>query len=94
MKAPTLSLALILVGTTGVLADDMKMPVNASQLEWAQAPNFVQGAQIAVLSGDPSKDGPYVIRFRCLPDTRSHRFLTQDPPIGTPPNNGRVRIRI
>ena len=72
MKATTLSLALILVGTTGVLPDDMKMPVNASQLEWAQAPNFVpEGAQIAVLSGDPSKDGPYVIRFRCLPDTRS-----------------------
>ena len=66
MQATTLSLALILVGTTGVLADDMKMPVNASQLEWAQAPNFVpEGAQIAVLSGDPSKDGPYVIRFRC-----------------------------
>ena len=32
MQATTLSLALILVGTTGVLADDMKMPVNASQL--------------------------------------------------------------
>ena len=32
MKATTISLALILVGTTGVLADDMKMPVNASQL--------------------------------------------------------------
>ena len=49
MKATTFSLALILVGTTGVLADDMKMPVNASQLEWAQAPNFVpEGAQIAV----------------------------------------------
>jgi hypothetical protein len=58
MQATTLSLALILVGATGVLADDRKMPVNASHLEWAQAPNFVpEGAQIAVLSGDPSRMG-------------------------------------
>jgi anti-sigma factor ChrR (cupin superfamily) len=65
MQARTLSLALLLVGATGALADDMKMPVNASQLEWAPAPNFVpEGAQIAVLSGDPSKDGPYVLRMK------------------------------
>ena len=66
MRTGTLSLVLILVaGTTGALADDMKMPINASQLEWASAPNFVpEGAQIAVLSGDPSKEGLYVIRLK------------------------------
>ena len=65
MQTNTLSLILLLVGATGALADDMKMPVNASQLEWAPAPNFVpEGAQIAVLSGDPSKDGLYVIRLK------------------------------
>jgi anti-sigma factor ChrR (cupin superfamily) len=65
MQARTLSLVLLLVGATGAFADDMKMPVNASQLEWAPAPNFVpEGAQITVLSGDPSKDGPYVIRLK------------------------------
>jgi anti-sigma factor ChrR (cupin superfamily) len=65
MQARTLSLALLLVGATCALADDMKMPVNASQLEWAPAPNFVpEGAQLAVLSGDPSKDGPYVLRMK------------------------------
>jgi quercetin dioxygenase-like cupin family protein len=65
MQATTLSLVLLLVGTTGALADDMKMPVNASQIEWGPVPNFVpQGAEIAVLSGDPSKDGPYVIRLK------------------------------
>ena len=38
---------------------------NASQLEWAPAPNFVpEGAQITVLSGDPSNDGPYVVRLK------------------------------
>jgi len=65
MQTSTLSLVLLLAGATGALADDMKMPVNASQLEWGPAPNFVpEGAQIAVLSGDPSKDGLYVIRLK------------------------------
>jgi hypothetical protein len=41
MKSITLGLLLVVVGASGVLADDMKMPVNASQLEWAPAPNFV-----------------------------------------------------
>jgi quercetin dioxygenase-like cupin family protein len=64
MQTSTLSLVLILVGATGALADDMKMPVNASQLQWAAAPDFIpEGAQIAVLSGDPSKDGLYVVRL-------------------------------
>jgi quercetin dioxygenase-like cupin family protein len=65
MQAKTLSLALLLVGVTGALADDMKMPVNASQLEWAPAPKFMpEGAQVTVLSGDPSKDGLYVVRIK------------------------------
>ena len=65
MQTGTLSLVLLLVGATGALADDMKMPVNASQLEWAPAPNFVpEGAEIVVLSGDPSKDGQYVVRLK------------------------------
>jgi hypothetical protein len=33
MQARTLGLALLLVGATGALADDMKMPANASQRE-------------------------------------------------------------
>ena len=70
MQATTLSLALILVGATGVLADDRKMPVNASHLEWAQAPNFVpRGCPDRGAVRRSIKDGPYVIRFRCLPDT-------------------------
>jgi anti-sigma factor ChrR (cupin superfamily) len=65
MQAGTLSVALLLAGATGAFADDMKMPVNASQLEWAPAPNFVpEGAEISVLSGNPSKDGPYVLRMK------------------------------
>ena len=62
MKFRTLGLLVVLLGTTGAVADDMKMPVNASQLQWAAAPALPEGAQIAVLSGDPSKDGLYVVR--------------------------------
>jgi quercetin dioxygenase-like cupin family protein len=64
MKSRTLGLLLVLLGAGGAVADDMKMPVDASQLQWAAAPDFIpEGAQIAVLSGDPSKDGLYVVRL-------------------------------
>ena len=65
MQAQTIGLIFLLAGTTGALAEDMNMPVNASQLKWGPAPDALpKGAQIAVLSGDPSKDGPYVVRLR------------------------------
>jgi anti-sigma factor ChrR (cupin superfamily) len=65
MQARLLTLVLLLGTTTGVLADDMKMPVNASQLKWGPAPDFIpKGAQVAVLSGDPSKEGLYVVRLK------------------------------
>ena len=65
MQARMFTLILLLGTATGAVADDMKMPVNASQIKWEPAPNFVpKGAQIAVLSGDPSKDGLYVVRLK------------------------------
>ncbi len=65
MQARLFTLILLLGTATGAVADDMKMPVNASQIKWEPAPNFVpKGAQIAVLSGDPSKDGLYVVRLK------------------------------
>jgi quercetin dioxygenase-like cupin family protein len=64
MQARMLSLVVLLGAATGALADDMKMPVNASQLKWTPAPDFIpKGAEIAVLSGDPSKEGLYVVRL-------------------------------
>ena len=63
MKSRTLGLLVVLLGTSGAVADEMKMPVNASQLQLAAAPALPEGAQIAVLSGDPSKDGLYVVRL-------------------------------
>jgi anti-sigma factor ChrR (cupin superfamily) len=65
MQARLLTLVLLLATTTGALAEDMKMPVNASQLKWGPAPDFIpKGAQLAVLSGDPSKEGLYVVRLK------------------------------
>ena len=34
------------------------------QLKWADAPQFGKGMQTAVLAGDPSKEGPYVMRIK------------------------------
>jgi len=48
---------------TGAVADGA--PVNADALKWAEAPSILpKGAQFAVVSGDPSKDGLYVLRLR------------------------------
>ena len=50
---------------TAIAADDMKMPINSGDLEWGPAPPVLpKGAEITVLSGDPSKDGPYVLRLK------------------------------
>jgi mannose-6-phosphate isomerase-like protein (cupin superfamily) len=39
--------------------------VNASEIKWGDAPpDLPRGAQIAVLHGDPSKKGPFSIRFK------------------------------
>ena len=40
-------------------------PVNADGVKWADAPPILpKGAQFAVVSGDPGKDGLYVLRLR------------------------------
>jgi anti-sigma factor ChrR (cupin superfamily) len=66
MSVRSIALSLLLV-TTGscALADDMKMPMNAKDLKWGPAPPVLpKGAQVAVVSGDPFKDGAYVLRLK------------------------------
>jgi quercetin dioxygenase-like cupin family protein len=59
------ALAFVLAGASTAIADDMKMPLNSSELEWGPAPaTLPKGAEITVLSGDPSKDGPFVLRLK------------------------------
>ena len=65
-----LLLASALVVCSGAaFAEDMTMPANAKDLKWGPAPAaFPKGAQVAVLSGDPFKDGPYVVRLKMPKD--------------------------
>ena len=68
MPRRLITMALVLVGASAVLADDMKKPTNSGDLKWGPAPAALpKGAEITVLSGDPSKDGLYVVRLK-VPD--------------------------
>ena len=43
----------------------MAPPMNADAMKWSAAPPVLpQGAQMSVISGDPSKDGLYVVRLK------------------------------
>jgi mannose-6-phosphate isomerase-like protein (cupin superfamily) len=42
--------------------------VNPDEIKWGEAPpDLPKGAQLAVLHGDPSKKGPFTVRFK-MPD--------------------------
>ena len=63
MARRLIALAFILASANAAIAaDDMKMPINSGDLKWGPAPPALpKGAEFTVLSGDPSKDGPYGI---------------------------------
>ncbi|KLK91637.1 hypothetical protein AA309_19135 [Microvirga vignae] len=68
MRPLMLMTALLLATTSApLLAQDQKAghAMRADQLQWEPAPPVVpKGAQIAVLSGDPSKQGPFTMRLK------------------------------
>ena len=65
MPRRLIALAFVLAGSNTAIADDMKMPINSGDLKWGPAPPALpKGAEITVLSGDPSKDGPFVLRLK------------------------------
>jgi anti-sigma factor ChrR (cupin superfamily) len=65
MARRLIALAFVLAGANAAIADDMKMPINSGDLKWGPAPPALpKGAEITVLSGDPSKDGPFVLRLK------------------------------
>ena len=65
MRYLAFSVAFMFMGLSNAVADDMKMPVNNAQIKWQAAPPVLpKGAEMAVLSGDPSKDGLYVVRLK------------------------------
>jgi quercetin dioxygenase-like cupin family protein len=60
-----LALGLLLAGTAITFAQDMSPPINADDVKWGPVPpNIAAGAQLAVISGDPSKEGLYVMRLK------------------------------
>jgi mannose-6-phosphate isomerase-like protein (cupin superfamily) len=66
----------LLVFVPPVLADDMAkdmshdaggkaITINAKDLKWGEAPpDLPKGAKIAVLFGDPTKEGPFTVRLK------------------------------
>jgi anti-sigma factor ChrR (cupin superfamily) len=60
-----LSLGLLVLSAAAAVAQSMSMPMNPEGLKWGGAPPvFPKGAQMVVVSGDPSKDGLYVVRLK------------------------------
>ena len=60
-------LAVALVGMAGaaLVAQAGHVMQTAAELKWGPAPPFIPaGAQIAVLSGDPSKPAPYTVQLK------------------------------
>jgi anti-sigma factor ChrR (cupin superfamily) len=67
MHISLVTLTLVLFGTTPVFAQDSHPDLLAGpgSLKWGPAPpTLPKGAQIAVLTGDPSKNAPYVVRLK------------------------------
>jgi quercetin dioxygenase-like cupin family protein len=67
MRPFMLTAALLLATTGPVLAQDHKAghAMRADQLQWMPAPSaFPKGAQMSVLSGDPTKAGSFTIRLK------------------------------
>ena len=53
------------VGVPAAFAHDLGAPVNDADLHWGPAPAvFVKGAEVAVISGNPFAQGPYVLRLK------------------------------
>jgi anti-sigma factor ChrR (cupin superfamily) len=77
-----LMITALLIGIAGtVFAEEMRMPINADELQWGPAPNaFPAGAQIAVISGDPFNEGLYVLRLKMPADYKipAHNHPTSE----------------
>src|SRR5436190_6142477 len=65
MQKMKMAVVFLLISGAIAIAQQMPMPMNAGDIKWGPAPNVLpRGAQIAVVSGDPFKDGLYVVRLK------------------------------
>lgn len=72
----------LLLAPVGSVADEaMGHAVRAADLKWGPAPPVLpKGSQAAVLAGDPSKEGPFVIRVKAPAGYKipAHRHPTDE----------------
>jgi hypothetical protein len=67
----SLGIALVALVPLCATAEDHHNVVQADSFKWAAGPpSLPKGAAIALLFGDPTKEGPYGYRIKVLPDTR------------------------
>jgi quercetin dioxygenase-like cupin family protein len=61
----SLGFALVALAPLGAMAEDQAVIAQGSNFKFAPAPPMLpKGAQLAVLYGDPGKDGPFVVRLK------------------------------
>jgi hypothetical protein len=64
---PAITVLFVLLAGVAVIAAEQ--PMNADSLKWAVAPAiFPAGAQMSIISGDPSRPGLYVVRLKMPPN--------------------------
>jgi quercetin dioxygenase-like cupin family protein len=65
MHRMKLVIVFLLTGSALAAAQHMPTPINSGDIKWGPAPNVLPpGVQMAVVSGDPSKDALYVVRLK------------------------------
>ncbi len=64
LRSTLLAFCLTGLGIPAVDAAGTPTLLQPDALVWAPAEGLPPGAEVAVLSGDPSKDGPFALRFR------------------------------
>jgi hypothetical protein len=68
MRRAAVTLALFIVGSAIASAQEMAKPIAESEIKWAPAPFAPPGMQVAVMSGDPGKEGLYAVRLKMPAD--------------------------
>jgi quercetin dioxygenase-like cupin family protein len=73
MRLVSIATVLLLAGTAQVFAEDNHPDVlkGPSEAKWGPAPPVLpKGVQMMVLSGDPTKSGPFVVRLKLPANTK------------------------
>jgi quercetin dioxygenase-like cupin family protein len=65
MRTPFVLAALaVLAAPSNLAAQDHHATMQSESLKWSAPATYAKGAQIAVVRGDPSKEGMYVVRLK------------------------------